>query len=251
MDRTVEYGPQKLTNNCECTNWEIKWIVFLLQEAYILNVGIVVVSKFASLVVREMTKHGFNYRTSLGEFVAPYFRNGGGIFTFSRISLARTVSKQYHNTFFDLLNFRHYKGLIIGAYVINTQHLFVTNTHLDNIQAKTKILHARELADQEIKNLPPPAHVMVGGDFHIDNSGPNLDDRSEEYLELLNSVNQTALRSVFPLRGETNFDGGSFDTTFESFNVEIVKKQVIKLVTANREMALDHYGLHEIQVKLL
>ena len=41
--------------------------------------GIVVISKFASLAVTEMTKHGFNYRTSLGEFVAPYLRNGGGI----------------------------------------------------------------------------------------------------------------------------------------------------------------------------
>ena len=75
--------------------------------------GIVVVSKCASLVVAEMTKHGFINRASLGEFVAAYFGNGGGIVSFSRIPLARTVSKQYDNTSFDLLNFRHYTGALL------------------------------------------------------------------------------------------------------------------------------------------
>ena len=162
-------------------------------------------------------------------------------------SLARTVSKHYHNNSLDFLNFRHYRGLVIGEYVINAWHLFVINTHLDHIQAKMKILQAKELPE-EIKNFPPLAHVIVSGDFHIDNSGPNLGDSSEEYLELLNSMNQTALQSVFALRVETNFDGGSYDATFKSFNVEIVKKQVIKLVTASGEMASDHYGLHAIEV---
>lgn len=87
---------------------------------------------------------------------------------------------------------------------------------------------------------------MVGGDFHIDNSGPNLGDSSEEYLEFLNSMNQTALRSVSPLRVETNFDSGTFIAIFKSSNVETVKKRVIKLVTASGEMASDHYGLHAI-----
>ena len=89
-----------------------------------LNVGIAVVSKFALLVVTEMTKDGFNYITSLEEFVAPYLRNGGGIVTFSRIPLARTVSKQYHNTSLDVLNFRHYRGLV-GEFVINARHHLV------------------------------------------------------------------------------------------------------------------------------
>ena len=106
----------------------------LLQEAYILNVGIVLVSQFASHVVTEMTKHGFNYRTSLGEFVAPYFRNGGVIVTFNRISLARTFSKQYHNTFFDLLNFRHYRGLIIGEYIIPSIFLLLTHVWITSKQ---------------------------------------------------------------------------------------------------------------------
>ena len=61
-------------------------------QVYILNVEIVVVSKFASFVVTEITEHEFNYRTSLGEFVAAYFRNVGAIVTFSRTPLARTVS---------------------------------------------------------------------------------------------------------------------------------------------------------------
>lgn len=60
--------------------------------------GIVVASKFASFVLTEITKHEFNYRTSLGELVAPYFRNVGAIVIFSRVALARTVSKQFHNT---------------------------------------------------------------------------------------------------------------------------------------------------------
>ena len=105
---------------------------------------------------------------------------------------------------------------------------------------------AKELAE-EIKSLPPPAHVMFGGDFHIDNSGPNLGDSNEEYLELLNSMNQTSLRSVFPLPLETNFEGGSYDTVFKSFYVEIVKKQVINLVSASGEMGSDHYELQAIE----
>lgn len=105
--------------------------------------GIVVVSKFASSVVTEITEHQFNYRTSLGEFVAPYFRNVGAIVTFSRAPLARTVSKQYYNASFDLLNFRQYRDLATGKYWINARHRFVINTHLDHIQAKMKILLER------------------------------------------------------------------------------------------------------------
>ena len=203
---------------------------------------IVVVSKFASFVVTEITEHEFNYRTSLGEFVAAYFRNVGAIVTFSRTPLARTVSKQYHNASFDLLNFRQYRNLATGKYWINARHRFVLNTHLDHIQVKMKILQDKELAE-EIKTLPPPTHVMmVGGDFHIDNSGPNLGHSSE----FLNSMNQTALRSVSPLRVETNFDSGTVNAIFKSSNVETVKKRVIKLVTASGEMASDHYGLHAI-----
>ncbi|XP_044173295.1 uncharacterized protein LOC122957321 [Acropora millepora] len=69
-----------------------------------------------------------------------------------------------------------YRDFIIGEYVMNARHRFVINTHLDHIQAKMKILQDKELAE-EIKSLQPPAHVMmVDGDFHIDNSGPNLGD---------------------------------------------------------------------------
>lgn len=65
---------------------------------------------------------------------------------------------------------------------MNARHRFVINTHLDHIQAKMKILQDKELAE-EIKNLQPPAHVMmVDGDFHIDTSGPSLGDSREEYL---------------------------------------------------------------------
>lgn len=79
--------------------------------------GIVVVSKFASFVVTEITKHEFNYRTSQGDFAfAPHFRNVGGIATFSRIPLPRTLSKQYHNISFDLLNFRQYRDFAVGEY---------------------------------------------------------------------------------------------------------------------------------------
>lgn len=61
-------------------------------------------------------------------------------------------------------------------------------------------------------------------------------------------MNKTALQSVFLFRVETNFDGGTYNAIFKSFNVEIVKKLVIEivLVTASAEMASDQCGLHAI-----
>lgn len=52
---------------------------------------------------------------------------------------------------------------------------------MDHVQAKTGTLQSKGLAE-EIKNLPPPAHVMVGRDLNIDSRGPNLGDSREEYL---------------------------------------------------------------------
>lgn len=116
-----------------------------------------------------------------------------------------------------------YRDFVIGEYVINVRHRFAINTHLDHIQAKMKILQDKELVE-EIKNLQPSAHVLVDGDFHIDNSGPNVGP-VEKSIWLLNSMNQTVLRSVSPLQAvETNVDSVTFNAIFKSFNVEIVKK---------------------------
>ncbi|XP_068711564.1 sphingomyelinase C-like [Montipora foliosa] len=222
--------------------------IALIQEAYILNVGITLFPKCASLVVSEMTKRGFHYRTSLRDFLAPYVGNGGGIVIFSRFPFARLAAKQYDHYSFDFLQVRHYRGFVIGEYIINSQHLFVVNTHLDHIQAKTRTHQANELAE-ELKKIPPASHVIVGGDFNINNRSPILLGRSQEHIELLNSMNETGLQSVFPPGMETNFDGGCYDAIFKSSNVKIIRKQVLKLVTGSGDEVSDHYGL-SIEIKI-
>ncbi|XP_068728070.1 sphingomyelinase C-like [Montipora capricornis] len=155
--------------------------IAIIQEAYILNVGITLFPKCASLVVSEMTKRGFHYRTSLRDFLAPYIGNGAGIVIFSRFPFARLAAKQYHHYSFGFLQVRHYRGFVIGEYIINSQHIFVVNTHLDHIQAKTRTHQANELAE-ELKKIPPSSHVIVGGDFNINNRSPILLENSHSSL---------------------------------------------------------------------
>jgi len=54
---------------------------------------------------------------------------------------------------------------------------------------------------------------------------------------------------VFPLRKETNIDGGNYDAIFTSSNVAVVRKKIIKLVTTSKELVSDHYGI-AIEFKL-
>jgi len=63
-------------------------------------------------------------------------------------------------------------------------------------------------------------------------------------------MNEAGLRSVFPLRKETNIDGGNYDAIFTSSNVAVVRKKIIKLVTTSKELVSDHYGL-AVEFKLL
>lgn len=71
--------------------------IVLIQEAYILKTGIAVITKFASLLIAVMGQRGFHCRTSIADFVAPYVGNSGGVVIFSRIPLARSVSKLYYS----------------------------------------------------------------------------------------------------------------------------------------------------------
>lgn len=221
--------------------------IALIQEAYILNVGVVVVSKCASLLIAAMEKHGFHYRTSIADFLAPYVGKSGGIVIFSRIPLVRTASRLYHN--YSIAQFTDYRGFVVGEYFFNSQHLYVINTHLDPHGVKARILQAKELAGA-MKNLNSGSHVVVAGDFNIDNNYPTTSNSSEEYRELLWTMNQAGLQSVFPVRRPTNTDGGNYDAMFTSSNVAVVKKQILKLVTKSEKLVSDHFGL-AVQLQLV
>ena len=221
--------------------------IALIQEAYILNTGVAILSKCASMLVTEMTKHGFRYRTSIEDFAAPFIGKSGGIVIFSRIPLARTASSLFHN--YSVFQLADYRGLVVGEYFVNSRRLYVVNTHLDPHQAKVRTLQSKELVTV-VKSFTKPSHVVVGGDFNIDNHYPTISHSSEEYIKLLQTMNEAGLRSVFPIRVETNIDGGNYDAMFTSSNVAVVSKQIINLETASKEIVSDHFGL-AIEVKLL
>ena len=221
--------------------------IALIQEAYIFNTGVVVVSKCASLLIEGMEKHGFHYRTSIADFMAPYAGKSGGIVIFSRIPLLRTASRLYDK--YSITQFTDYRGFVVGEYFFNSQHLYVINTHLDPDGMKARILQAKELAEA-MKNLNSGSHVVVAGDFNIDNNYPTTSNSSEEYRELLQTMNQAGLQSVFPVRLPTNTDGGNYDAMFTSSNVAVVKKQILKLVTKSEKLVSDHFGL-AVQLELV
>lgn len=214
--------------------------IALIQEAYVLHTGIAVFSKCASHLVSEMEKRGFRYRTAIADFLAPYFGKSGGIVIFSRIPLVRTFSQQFHN--YSILQLTDYRGFVIGEFNVNSRRLYVVNTHLDPRRAKVRILQSKEIVTA-VKNLTIPSYIIVSGDFNIDNNYPTLSNSSEEYIELQQTMSQGGLRSVFPLRTETNIDGGNYDAMFASSNIAVVKKQIIKLATASEKLVSDHYGL--------
>jgi len=215
--------------------------IALIQEAYVLNTGVVVFTKCASLLIAAMEKHGFYYRTSFADLLAPYVGKSGGIVIFSRIPLVRTSSRLYHN--YSIAGFSDYRGFVVGEYIFNSQHLNIINTHLDPHGVKARILQAEELAGA-IKNLNSGSHIIVAGDFNTDNNYPTTSNSSEEYIELQRTMNQAGLQSVFPVRLPTNTDGGNYDAMFTSSNVAVVKKQILKLVTLKSgKLVSDHFGL--------
>ena len=221
--------------------------IALIQEAYILNTGVAVITKCASLLVAAMERHGFHYRTSIADFVAPYVGNSGGVVIFSRIPLVRTASGLYHN--YSILQLADYRGFVIGEYSFNSQHLYVINTHLDPHAVNARILQAKELATAT-QNFNRSSHIVVAGDFNIDNHHPTTSNSSKEYKELLRTMSQAGLRPVFPVRMETNADGGNYDAMFTGPNVAVVKKQIIKLATKSKKLVSDHFGL-AVELKLL
>ena len=216
-----------------------KFDIALIQEAYILNTGFAVISNCASLLVKAMEKREFHYRTSVADFLAPYVGKSG-IVIFSRIPLARTISRQFRS--YSILQSAGYRGFVVGEYIVNSRHLYIVNTHLDPRQAKTRTLQAKELTTAT-KSFTKSSHLIVGGDFNIDNLYPTVSNSSKEYIELLKTMNEAGLRSVFPLRKETNIDGGNYDAIFTSSNVAVVRKKIIKLVTTSKELVSDHYGI--------
>lgn len=226
--------------------------IALIQEAYIFKTGIAVFTKCASLLIATMETRGFHYRTSIADFVAPYLGQSGGIVIFSRIPLVRTTSRRYRN--YSILQFYNYRGFVVGEYLFNSRHLYVVNTHLDPHGAATRTLQVKELAAELVPSTPSMgnaySHVVVGGDFNIDNHYPTTSNSSEEYKELLRTMDQAGLRSVFPVRMETSIEGGNYDAIFTSSDVTVVKKEIIKLVTKSNQSVSDHFGL-AVELKLL
>lgn len=219
--------------------------IALIQEAYIWNFGVAVFKKCASLLVVEMKKHGFHFRTSILDFVPP-FGQSGGVVIFSRIPLVRTISKQYNSSIFQYLV---YRGFVVGEFFINSKPLHVINTHLNPTGVDSRVQQAKELA-RAMKDFNLNSHFVVAGDFNIDNNYPTTSNSSTEFRKLLETMSETGLHSVFPVRMETNIDGGNYDAMFISSNVAVVRKEIIKLVTKKNKFVSDHFGL-AVELKLL
>jgi len=247
----THYSPNSLWNINERIDGLAEGIknfdIAMIQEAFIWNVGFAVISKCASLLVNAMKKRGFHYRTSVADFVPPYVGKSGGIVIFSRIPLVRTSSIPFSDH--CILQYAACRGFVVEEYFVNSRHLYVVNTHLDPDQAKTRTSQAKKLVIA-MRNFPMPSHLIIGGDFNTDNNYPTISHSSKEYIELLQTMNEAGLQSVFPLRKETNIDGGNYDAIFTSPTIEIVRKKIIKLVANRKELVSDHYGL-AVEFKLL
>lgn len=214
--------------------------IVLIQEAYVLNAGVAVITKCATLMVAAMTKRGFRYRTSIADFTAPYVGQSGGIVIFSRIPLVKTTSRSYLN--YSILQVTDYRGFVVGEFSVNSQRLYVVNTHLDPHGVNARLSQARELA-AALQEFNSDSHFIVAGDFNIDNHHPTTSEKSDEYQQLLKIMRQVGLQSVFPERMETNQDGGNYDAIFISSKVSVVRKEIIKLETRKNESVSDHFGL--------
>lgn len=221
--------------------------IALIQEAYILKAGLTVFTQCASLLIAVMEKQGFLYRTSLVDFVAPRVGKSGGIVIFSRIPLARTISKLYKS--YSILGILENRGFVVGEYYLNSRHLHVVNTHLDPDEVQARSLQVQELL-AHLQNIDERSHIVVAGDFNIDNHYPTTSNTSKEYKELLQAMSLAGLKPVFPVRIETNIDGGNYDAIFTSSNVEVVKKEIIRLVTKTNHLISDHFAL-AVEFKLL
>ena len=215
--------------------------IALIQEAYILNTGITIISKCARHLVAEMEKHGLAYRTALKDLIAPNFGNSAGVIICSRIPLLNASSSQFHH--FSVYQLADNRGFVIGKYTFNSKQLVVVNTHLDPHQVKSRVSQAKELATAVAHIMTPDVHIIVGGDFNADNHYPTTSNTSEEYLQLLATMAEVGLESIFPSRMETNTDGGHYDVIFASANIAVVKKEIIKLYTTKGELVSDHFGL--------
>ncbi|XP_078356707.1 uncharacterized protein LOC144641553 isoform X2 [Oculina patagonica] len=180
--------------------------IALIQEAFIWKTGIAVFTKCALLLIAVMEKHGFLYRTSIADFVAPRVGKSGGIVIFSRIPLARTVSKLYRN--YSISNLMEYRGFVVGEFFFNSQHLYVVNTHLDPSGVQARALQVQELLTNLQNITDANSHFVVAGDFNIDNNYPTTSNSSKEYKELLQAMRKAGVKPVFPVRMETNTDGG-------------------------------------------
>ena len=221
--------------------------IALIQEAYIFKAGLTVFTQCASLLIAVMEKQGFFYRTSLVDFVAPYVGKSGGIVIFSRIPLARTISKLYKN--YSILGILENRGFVVGEYYLNSRHLHVVNTHLDPDGVQARALQVQELLVY-LQKIDERSLIVVAGDFNIDNNYPTTSNTSKEYKDLLQAMSIAGLMPVFPVRIETNIDGGNYDAIFTSSNVEVAKKEIIRLVTKTNHLVSDHFAL-AVELKLL
>ena len=220
--------------------------IALLQEAYVWNIGGAIVKQCATQLVVAMKKRGFHYRTSIVDFVPRYVGQSGGIVIFSRIPLVRTTSRQYNVSIFQYLV---YRGFVVGEFLFNSRHLYIINTHLNPTGVDARIMQAKNLA-AATQDFSAGSHIVVAGDFNIDNDYPTTSNSSEEYKQLVTTMSEAGLQSVFPVRLKTNIDGGNYDAMFTSSNVAVVKKEIIKLVTKNNKLVSDHFGL-AVELKLL
>lgn len=221
--------------------------VALIQEAYILNTGVAVVSKCASLMVKAMEKRGFHYRTSIADFLAPYVGQSGGIVIFSRIQLINATSTRYRH--YSAAQVADFRGFVIGEFLHKSQHLYIINTHLDPHGVDARVSQAKEIAEA-VQNFKTGSHIVLAGDFNIDNHHPTVSDSSEEYKKLLETMRMAGLQSVFQVRMETSIEHGNFDAIFTSSNFEVVKKEIVKLRTKRNVLVSDHFGL-AVELKLL
>lgn len=93
-------------------------------------------------------------------------------------------------------------------------------------------------------------YFVVVGDFNIDNNYFIISNSSTEFRKFLEIMSEIGFYFVFLVRMEINIDGGNYDVMFISFNVVVVRKEIIKLVIKKNKFVLDYFGF-VVELKFL
>jgi len=214
--------------------------VVVLQEAFLLRLGIVGASYEVATLSRELAAMGLVYNTT-SITSPPLFGQNSGLSVFSRIPLVNC----------EIINFIHTdeiinrKGFLMVQFEWNDNRIILINTHFDSRKSETKKKQIYQLAgyvETLFQSLDKSVnfYFMVCGDFNICSS----ENKVSLYKELTGSL--FGYDIFGPPSLSTHMHGGSLDHFFVDKNdkIKVEKSEVKNYVDLKTGISVsDHFAL--------